>query len=51
VFDPNIHEAVVHLPDPDAEGETVKDVIQIGYALGDRLLRAAKVAVTAPPAG
>ncbi len=50
VFDPNIHEAVVHLPDPDAEGETVKDVIQIGYALGDRLLRAAKVAVSAPPA-
>jgi len=49
-FDPNIHEAVVHVPDPDAEGETVKDVIQIGYALGDRLLRAAKVAVSAPPA-
>jgi molecular chaperone GrpE len=50
VFDPNLHEAVVHLPDPDAEGETVTDVIQIGYALGDRLLRAAKVAVSAPPA-
>jgi len=49
-FDPNIHEAVVHLPDPDAEGETVKDVIQIGYALGERLLRPAKVAVSAPPA-
>ncbi len=49
-FDPNIHEAVVHLPDPDAEGETVKEVIQIGYALGDRLLRAARVAVVAPPA-
>ena len=48
-FDPNIHEAVVQLPDPDAEGETVKDVIQIGYALGDRLIRAAKVAVSAPP--
>lgn len=49
-FDPNFHEAVVHLPDPDAQGETVKDVIQIGYALGDRLLRPAKVAVSAPPA-
>jgi len=48
-FDPNIHEAVVHLPDPDAEGETVKDVIQVGYTLGDRLIRAAKVAVSAPP--
>ncbi|OJX67820.1 MAG: nucleotide exchange factor GrpE [Micrococcales bacterium 72-143] len=49
-FDPNIHEAVVHLPDPEAEGETVKDVIQTGYVLGDRLIRAAKVAVSAPPA-
>jgi molecular chaperone GrpE len=50
VFDPNFHEAVVHVPDPDAEGETIKDVLQIGYALGDRLLRAAKVAVSSPPA-
>jgi molecular chaperone GrpE len=49
VFDPNFHEAVVHVPDPDAQGETIKDVIQIGYALGDRLLRAAKVAVSSPP--
>lgn len=50
VFDPNFHEAVVHVPDPDATGETIHEVIQIGYALGDRLLRAAKVAVSAPPA-
>jgi len=49
-FDPTIHEAVVHLPDPDATSETVKDVIQVGYALGERLIRAAKVAVAAPPA-
>lgn len=47
-FDPNIHEAVVHVPDPDAEPGSVKDVIQIGYALGERLIRAAKVAVVAP---
>ncbi len=49
-FDPTVHEAVVHLPDPEATGETVTDVIQVGYALGDRLIRAAKVAVSAPPA-
>ncbi|AYF99472.1 nucleotide exchange factor GrpE [Protaetiibacter intestinalis] len=48
-FDPNIHEAVVSLPDPDVEVETVKDVIQPGYVLGERLVRAAKVAVSAPP--
>ncbi len=49
-FDPAIHEAVVNVPDPDREPGTVKDVIQIGYALGERLIRAAKVAVVADPA-
>lgn len=47
-FDPNIHEAVVHVPEEGVESETVKDVIEIGYALGDRLIRAAKVAVSSP---
>jgi molecular chaperone GrpE len=47
-FDPNIHEAVVQLPSPDATEQTVADVIQIGYKLGDRLVRAAKVAVSVP---
>ncbi|WP_255513398.1 nucleotide exchange factor GrpE [Homoserinibacter sp. GY 40078] len=47
-FDPNFHEAVVQVPEEGAEGETVKDIIQTGYALGDRLIRAAKVAVSVP---
>jgi len=47
-FDPNLHEAVVQVPEAGAVGETVKDVIQTGYALGDRLIRAAKVAVSVP---
>lgn len=47
-FDPNLHEAVVQVPEEGAVGETVKDVIQTGYALGDRLIRAAKVAVSVP---
>jgi molecular chaperone GrpE len=47
-FDPNLHEAVVQIPEADATSETVKDVIQTGYALGDRLIRAAKVAVSVP---
>src|SRR6201996_3358898 len=46
VFDPNLHEALVQLPSPDVEVNTVADVIAPGYALGDRLLRAAKVAVS-----
>lgn len=47
-FDPHLHEAVVQLPTPDVTVDTVADVIEPGYALGDRLLRAAKVAVAVP---
>jgi len=48
VFDPNFHEAVVQLPTPGATSQTVADVIDPGYALGERLIRAAKVAVSVP---
>jgi molecular chaperone GrpE len=48
VFDPHFHEAVVQLPTPGATAQTVADVIDPGYALGDRLIRAAKVAVAVP---
>jgi molecular chaperone GrpE len=44
-FDHNWHQAVVELPDPDAQPGTVVQVIQIGYAIADRLLRPAMVAV------
>ncbi|WP_307852541.1 nucleotide exchange factor GrpE [Glaciihabitans sp. dw_435] len=47
-FDPNFHEALVQVPSPDVKVNTVADVIEPGYALGDRLLRAAKVAVSVP---
>jgi molecular chaperone GrpE len=47
-FDPNRHEAIAKLPTPSATSETVADVIEIGYIMGDRLLRPAKVAVAAP---
>lgn len=47
-FDPNFHEALVQLPSPDVTVNTVADVIEPGYALGDRLIRAAKVAVHVP---
>ncbi len=49
-FDPNFHEAVVQLPTAGVTVNTVADVIEPGYALGDRLLRAAKVAVSVPTA-
>jgi molecular chaperone GrpE len=47
-FDPAIHEAVVRLPSPGAQADTVADVIEGGYALGERLIRPAKVAVQVP---
>ncbi|WP_235928823.1 nucleotide exchange factor GrpE [Marisediminicola senii] len=47
-FDPNFHEALVQLPSPDVTVNTIADVIEPGYALGDRLIRAAKVAVHVP---
>ena len=47
-FDPAFHEAVVQIPSSDATANTIADVIEPGYVLGDRLVRAAKVAVSVP---
>ncbi|MDQ2698571.1 MAG: nucleotide exchange factor GrpE [Actinomycetota bacterium] len=47
-FDHNLHEAVVQLPTPDVTVNTIADVLEPGYVLGDRLVRAAKVAVSVP---
>ena len=47
-FNPAVHEAVVRLPEAGATGETVADVIEGGYAIGERLIRPAKVAVKVP---
>jgi molecular chaperone GrpE len=47
-FDPSAHEAVTRLHTAEAEPGTVVQVLQKGYLLGDRLLRAALVVVAAP---
>ncbi len=47
-FDPSLHEAVVQFPTPDVTVNTIADVIEPGYTLGDRLVRPAKVAVSVP---
>jgi molecular chaperone GrpE len=44
-FDPSKHEALSVLPAPNAAPGSVLEVIQKGYQLHDRLLRAAKVIV------
>ena len=47
-FDPKLHEAIVQVYSNDVTVNTVADVIEPGYALGERLLRPAKVAVSVP---
>jgi molecular chaperone GrpE len=49
-FDPNFHQAMFELPDPNAVPGTVVQVMQAGYKLGERVLRPALVGVAkAPP--
>ena len=48
-FDPRCHEAMLQQPAPDTEPGTVIQVLQPGYMLGDRVLRPAKVVVSAAP--
>jgi len=45
LFDPNLHEAVARVPSGDHESDTIIDVLQTGYMLGDRVLRPARVAI------
>ncbi|WP_167131977.1 nucleotide exchange factor GrpE [Paramicrobacterium chengjingii] len=47
-FDHNQHEAIFQQPSQDVETETIVDVVQTGYFVGDTLLRAAKVVVAVP---
>ena len=57
-FDPHKHQAMFEVPDPTRPEGTVVQVVQTGYAIGDRVLRPAMVGVAkgggatgAPPAG
>ncbi len=45
-FDPNRHEALFEVPDESVPNGTVVQVIEDGYAIGDRVLRPAKVGVS-----
>ncbi len=50
-FDPNVHDAVMHTHAELAPGTTVTTVVQVmqpGYTIGERVLRAALVAVADP---
>ncbi|AJI62060.1 nucleotide exchange factor GrpE [Francisella tularensis] len=44
-FDPNLHEAMAMIPNPEFEDNTIFDVFQKGYMLNGRIVRAAKVVI------
>lgn len=48
-FDPNRHQAMFELSIPDVPAGTVAEVVQDGYQIGDRVLRAALVGVSKGP--
>lgn len=45
VFDPNLHEAVMHVEDENLGENTIAAVLQKGYKIGDTVIRAAMVTV------
>jgi molecular chaperone GrpE len=44
-FDPNFHQAMFEVPNPDVPANTVVNVVQPGYVIGERVLRPAMVGV------
>jgi molecular chaperone GrpE len=48
-FNPEVHEAIQQVPVPDTEPGTVIEELQKGYKLRDRVLRASRVVIAAPP--
>ena len=49
-FDHNLHQAMFEVEDAEKPHGTVTEVMQIGFTIGDRLLRPAMVGVTKAPA-
>jgi hypothetical protein len=45
-FDPMMHEAMFEIEDAEAPVGTVSQVLEVGYLIYDRTLRAAKVGIT-----
>ena len=50
VFDPTVHEALMHSESDDVTEPTVVQVLQPGHRIGERIVRAARVSVQAPTA-
>ncbi len=49
-FDPNLHEAILHMPSDEVAENFVVSQARGGYKLGERLIRASQVVVSSGPA-
>jgi molecular chaperone GrpE len=47
-FDPHVHEAFMHRQDDSADTPTIEIVIEPGYRIGEKIVRAARVGVVGP---
>ncbi|GAA1728916.1 hypothetical protein GCM10009809_25620 [Isoptericola hypogeus] len=47
-FDPTVHDALMHSTDADATATTVNLVVEPGYRIGEKVVRAARVGVVGP---
>lgn len=45
-FDPNFHQAMFEIPNTEVPNNTVLQVVQVGYVIGERVLRPAMVGVS-----
>ncbi len=45
IFDPNQHEAIARVPGTEHESDAIIDVMQVGYMIGERVLRPTRVAI------
>jgi len=45
-FDPNFHQAMFEVPNPEVANNTVVQVVQAGFVIGERVLRPAMVGVS-----
>jgi len=45
-FDPNFHQAMYEVPNTEVLNNTVMEVVQVGYVIGERVLRPAMVGIS-----
>lgn len=48
-FDPNFHQAMFEIQDENLPNNTVAQIVQVGYSIGERVLRPALVGISKTP--